>query len=211
MTPIQPLLVAEGPSDVDLLPIIDWVLRQHAGMRLVEDCIWWESEDAFSRETQLEDKLISTVTNYPRANLLFVHRDSDNRSPGERRFEINRKVEMAKGAVASMPAHICVIPVQETETWLLFNEPAIRKAADNPKGNADLKIPKLNDLEEVARPKELLNAALGAAKKNNRFDLKIARKAIIQHIDDFAPLRQLSAFAQFEADVAALLAGQFTS
>jgi hypothetical protein len=97
------------------------------------------------------------------------------------------------------------------EAWLLFDEAVIRLAADNPRGRVSLEIPPMEKLEEVADPKDLLWRALMTASglrpgRRHRF-LPAARiHRVAELIDDFSPLRKLSAFQALEEDLRATLA-----
>ncbi len=108
-----------------------------------------------------------------------------------------------------------LIPVRMTEAWLLFDEAAIRAAAGRPRGREPLMLPKLSQLEGRADPKELLEGALieaagspgGRALRRLREDLGMLKHRIAENIEDFTPLRALSAFKQWEADLSAALRG----
>ena len=44
---------------------------------------------------------------------------------------------------------VCVVPIRMTESWLLISEPAIRRAASNPRGREVIHLPRLQKMEEV--------------------------------------------------------------
>lgn len=106
---------------------------------------------------------------------------------------------------------IPVIPIRETESWLLIDEFAIRRAADNPNGTVKLKLPKLSALERTADPKELLFKCLTTAselkgRKLKKFDKLVRRKFVGRYIDDFSKLRALASFEAFEKAVQGAIA-----
>ena len=68
---------------------------------------------------------------YP-CDVLFIHRDADKEPHTVREKEIRNAVAEALPNELA-PSAVCVIPVRMMEAWLLFDEPALRKAADNPK------------------------------------------------------------------------------
>jgi len=112
-------------------------------------------------ERLLEDKTVKSKVECalalePNANLIFVHRDSDSRDSSARYQEINQALE----ELNHPRAHVAVVPVQETEAWLLADQQAIRDKAGNPNGINQLNIPKINSIERLANPKELLSQAL---------------------------------------------------
>ena len=52
-----------------------------------------------------------------------------------------------------------------TESWLLFNEPALRRAADNPLGRTMLELPRARDVEAIPDPKALLHRLLDGGQR----------------------------------------------
>lgn len=147
----------------------------------------------------LRDRLSRAVQEYP-CDVLFVHRDAE-REPREKRVEEIRRAVVAAGVPACVP----VVPVRMTEAWLLIEEGAIRRAAGNPNGEVSLPLPRLTSLETVADPKKLLRSCLiQASEKTGRRleqferDLPDRVQRVAELISDFAPLRQLPAFRDFE-------------
>ena len=100
-------------------------------------------------------------------------------------------------------------PLQET--WLLFNEPAIRRAAGFPRGREDLGLPAAARLEAAADPKQILREALRTAsglsgRRLKNFSVDAAAYRLADQIDDYSPLRVLTAFADLETRIIASLA-----
>lgn len=98
------------------------------------------------------------------------------------------------------------MPVRAQEAWLLFDEPAIRRAAGNPRSQIPLDLPALSQIEEIADPKgrllELLRIASGeTGRRRRRFRERAAIHRVAELIEDFIPLRELSAFRAFERDL----------
>lgn len=132
----------------------------------------------------------------PGVDLIFVHRDADARSAGARRREIEAAAVDA-GPVKIIP----VVPIQETEAWLLLDEQAIRDVAENPHGKATLHLPRPSRVEMKARPKEILQAALIAASELKGQRLEKFRKAfgihralLLERVEPNGPIRTLSAW-----------------
>jgi len=190
-------LLAEGPSDQALIPILKWLWDQH---RPEELCVGQfadlEYSDLDSRS--LDDKLGPALDLYP-CDLLFVHRDSDKEGLAKRLSEI----QAALAKIAQPPPTICVVPVRMSEAWMLFDEKAIRKAAENPRGTMKLTLPAPAKVEKLPDPKtvlrELLKTACGLpAHRMRRFNVSSAARLVTEFIQDFSPLRHLPAFAQME-------------
>ena len=95
-----------------------------------------------------------------------------------------------------------------TEAWFLHDEKAIRQASSNPRGKRALYLPRTNDVEQVADPKDALFQALleateasGRRLVNKKRELSRMRLRVAELIDDFSPLLGLSAFNRFLADL----------
>ena len=156
------------------------------------------------------EKILAGLDLYE-CDLLFVHRDADQADSRPRRKEIeNALVEARKSSHLIIPA-VPVIPIRETEAWLLVEEKAIRLAASNPNGTRDLMLPALKNIEKCADPKKELERVLRAASERSpqrlkRFDTRTAMARVVEHISDFSALRTLSAFQNLESDLATLRA-----
>jgi hypothetical protein len=140
---------------------------------------------------------------YP-CDILFIHRDAEAQPALNRRQEI-----AARASVVNTP-YVPVVPIRMTEAWLLFDEQAIRSAVGNPNGTVDLRLPATAALEDLPDPKQVLHMALTTASELNRrrrssFRPRERVHQIPNYIDDFSPLRALSAFRQLEADLASCL------
>jgi len=99
-----------------------------------------------------------------------------------------------------------------TEAWLLFDEGALREAAENPRGRMVLHLPDIRTVEDLPDPKDLLRSILLVATglEGRRFhDAKRRISTFIQRItdviDDFSPLRVVPAFRHLEDDILALI------
>ncbi len=130
--------------------------------------------------------------------VLIVHRDVDRADVVSRREEIRAAAEAA-GCVCPC---LAVLPIRMTEAWLLLDEPAIRFVAGNPRGRADLGLPKWHEVERVADPKALLRSALLAAAETTgrrrerdagRFESN--RRQLLERLDVHGPVSRLSSWA----------------
>ena len=132
-------LLADGPSDCALLPIVSWVLLGH-GPELEL------AKPGFRARTlrqPLLDEMRETIALF-RPDLLFVHRDAEAQDPDRRRAEIP----------AFEHPTVRIVPVRMTEAWLLVDEASIRGAADHPAGRAALDLPPLQRVEQLPDPKQ---------------------------------------------------------
>lgn len=101
-----------------------------------------------------------------------------------------------------------VIPVRMSESWLLCDAQAIAKAADSP--SANVKIPKLKQIEQMAQPKDCLETLLFEAagsptgRRGKMFKNSLARRRVnlASLIVDYSPLESLDAFVEFQKSLA---------
>ena len=194
-------LVSEGPSDRSLIFIIDWLLLQHSPE--VFQSQWGDLGQLRKRPRNLNEKIACALDLYP-ADLIFVHRDADDGPREDRVSEI-------RAALPASPPAVCVIPVRTTESWFLIDEIAIRRAAGNPNGKVPLRLPKPSEIENKPDPKGMVHELLKVSSElpNHRlhqFRAPASFLRLAESIEDFSALRQLSAFAAFEADLKAILA-----
>jgi hypothetical protein len=206
MDEIRYTLVSNGSSDRALIPILSWALREKGGVTRIQ--AEWADLGRLPKPPQtLRDRILKAIELYP-CNLLFVHRDAERQEPGKRYEEIRNAIHEATSQGFRTPA-VCVVPVQMTEAWLLFDETAIRRAAGNPNGKNPLNIPNLSEIEQIPDPKgilfEVLREASGLTRRRlKKFNLAESRIRITELIFDFSPLRQLCAFQKLEKKISAL-------
>ena len=201
-------LLTDGSSDRCLAQIINWVLEscsRRASLDVVGQ--FADLRELRNPPQELPSKISKAVELFP-CDVLFVHRDAEHNTRDRRVFEIERAAEEARASVRYLP----LVPVRMTEAWLLIDESAIRRAADNPNGKVSLDLPLTAKLEQVPDPKKVLDRALVAASEKSgrrlkRFerDLSFRRQRVAALIDDFSPLRELDAFRAFEKATRLLL------
>jgi len=200
MNALRFTLVSDGPSDRPLLPILTWLLIE-CGVQETIDPQWLDFRLLPNPPTSLSGRIDAALQLYA-CDILFVHRDAERGSVEERKKEIHEAVERCRHA---LPA-VCVVPIRMTEAWLLFDTKAIRKAAGNPNGRENLNIPELRRLESLPDPKEILHQSLRDAsgltgRRLKKFNPKRMVYDVANFIDDFSPLRLLSAFQHLEQEV----------
>ena len=194
-------LLAEGTSDRALLPILQWLLGQHLPNRAIQP--QWADPSRFPRSPRtLADKISLAVSVFP-CDILFVHRDSDGPTRTDREQEIKDSVGQVDLLRVTV---ICVIPVRMTESWLLTNEDALRRASGKPKAGPQLVMPPPRQIEVLPNPKERLRQLLRDAsgltgRRLKKFDEGERTQRIANLMEDYGALRQLSAFQALEADV----------
>ena len=196
MKTLTATLMTDGSSDRVLLPLIQFLLDEHSP--LPHRTYFAEGLHSGS----LTSRLPAAMASFP-CDLLFVHRDAESDSVAQREREIDEAMRLL-----NQPPHaIRIIPVRMTESWLLTDERAIRRAAGNPNGQDGLQLPAWDRLEALPDPKKVLFDALATAKSVGARRRAALRPEALRHrvselIEDFALLRKLTSFQHFERQVA---------
>jgi hypothetical protein len=211
MTPrdIDFTLLADGSSDSVLVPILRWALHQTGRVGAVNGR-WADLRALPIPPRGLADQMAKAAELYP-CDVLFVHRDAERADPSARRSEIAAAKEVAERRVGRLPV-VCVVPVRMQEAWLLFDERAVRCAANNPNGTSPLSIHRGAGVEDLPSPKDVplsnLRKACGLHGRHLERFRRSERRAVhrvAHYLDDFAPLRALAAFRRLEDDIRAFL------
>lgn len=209
MNKLRFTLLTDGSSDQALLPILEWIIKQHCRQDLAVDGTWAELAYLPQKTSSLTERMVKSAELFP-CDVLFVHRDAEGQPPECRYREID---QAQREAGFSQPFVIPVVPVRMQEAWLLFDADAIRSAAGNPNGTQELTLPCPRYLETLSDPKEVLNRLLSTAsglhgRRLKDFSPAKAARLIPQYCTDFAALRTLAAFRRCEDDVRTLIEDQ---
>ena len=183
-------VVADGGTDRVLVPIIQWAIH-----RLDPDVDILEPE--FEKRIGGVSKFFEEYQ--PSTMLVFAHRDAENFALEERIREFDQ---------VALDKVVPVIPVRMSESWLLFDGPAIARAADSP--SSDVPVPKPKEIERIAQPKVMLEKLLfeaagspaGRRGKNFKRSMVDRRVNLASLISDYSPLESLDAFVQFQRSLA---------
>ena len=191
-------LLAEGSSDKALLPLLRWVLGSASP---AEARVEWVDTTTFDGRRTTRDRVRAARILCP-CDLLFVHRDADAQSPEWRYEEIRAAVDDQR--------HVAVVPVRAMEAWLLHDAQKIREASGRVSGVEDLGLPPIAKLEAEARPKDTLHRALTKAhgatgRRADRFQPEARVHRLADLIEDWSPLRRLTAFRRLEQDTRSAL------
>jgi hypothetical protein len=196
MHDVQFALVREGRSDDGLAVLIRALLARAGAPGVIGEARPYTG----TTKAKLEQVLAEDVV----PDLVFVHRDSDAQDPDARRAEIvDAATEL--GCVESV---VAVVPVQETEGWLLTDEAAIRAVVGRPGGRAALGLPAVQKIEATANPKEILFEACKIACEKRGARLKAVsrqlprfRATLLERLDIEGPVNDLASWRQFVEDL----------
>jgi hypothetical protein len=205
MKELRYTLLTDGSSDRALLPLLTWLLRKH-GVTFPIQSEWADLRRLPRPPKELSERIKWSLDLYP-CDLLFVHRDAETAPLASRIEEIHKALELLADTIHwSRNLTVCVIPVRMQEAWLLLDETAIRAAAGNPNGRRPLELPPVKDLEQLPDPKMVLFNLLRQASELHGRRLKSFRvsrrvQRVAEFINDFTPLRALSAFVALEEEI----------
>lgn len=203
-------LIGEGSSDRPLVAVLTALCRKLAPHAEVDG--EWANPVLQLLETgkELDAQLRGLLARNETFNLFFIHRDADSSDDLPTREVIARGVQLSGCTGPAVP----VVPIQETEAWLLLDEAAIRKRAGNPNGRQPLGLPKPKHVEHRAQPKELLRDALVRAcapgrkqreLRSNDAEFGRLRRLLFDDLDIDGPVSQLRAWQALVKDTTAAL------
>ncbi|MGV0041600.1 hypothetical protein [Mycobacterium colombiense] len=201
MRDLQFALVREGKSDDGLTFPIRKLLAQAGVPGVIGEARTYTG----NTRTKLEQVLAEGVV----PDLIFVHRDADAPDPAERRAEI---IETAI-ELGCRDKVVAVVPVQETEGWLLTDDSEIRAVVGRPSGRTRLSLPAVRRIEATSNPKEILEEACRIAceksgarlqKVSDRFSTH--RAILLERLDINGPINELVSWRRFVEDLTAAAA-----
>ena len=205
MDGIKYTLLTDGRSDKTLMNIIKWSFdnlypRLSTNGSYADLGLYLKN----SLPAGDVDKRIKIAEKFYPFDILFYHRDAekfDKNIIKKRKDEIFSKIdEQYKSKI------VCIVPVTMMETWLLINQEAIKKAAGNRNYSGIINLPATSRLESIKDPKKELYQTLRTTsglkgRQLKMFNERQAVHLIAENINDFSPLRELSAFREFEHDL----------
>jgi hypothetical protein len=201
------VFIGEGLSDEGMIPHLESLCIE-AGANEVTGVAPDFRRLPVSVGHGVEAKLRAALSLEPEANLVFVHRDADARVGSARYVEINAAV----AACGCEQPVVCVVPVQETEAWLLLDEAAIRRTVGRPRGTAPLGLPTPDAVERMARPKErlrevleLASEATGRRLERVRQDFPLHRRALLQDLSTTGLVERVPSWQRLRNDLQSTL------
>jgi len=204
MDELRYTLLTDGSSDKTLMNIIQWSLDdiyprlpcvgKFADLRLLKNPP--SAGDVVQR--------INFAENLYPFDILFYHRDAEYFEKDviqKRKNEIFSKIDEQLASKV-----VCVVPVTMMETWLLFDRDAIKKASGNRNYTGSIDLPALSRLESIKDTKSILHQKLLKTsglkgRREKMFHVHQAVHLVAENIKDYKPLRELSAFREFENDL----------
>lgn len=206
MVSVRVCLLCDGASDQALRWPLQALIESRGG--LVQSFIWADFRFLPDPPRSLAARMDRARRDYP-ADILFIHRDAEREPTAVRVAEIE-----AAARESSLPTttFVPVVPVRATEAWLLHDEAAIRAAAGNPNGRGELGLPRVEDVERLADPKDRLQRALIAALPDRPREKERARRRfgemrmLVAERSSYDSLAKVIAFAELGDRVSGALA-----
>ncbi|MBI3979909.1 MAG: hypothetical protein HY331_17175 [Chloroflexi bacterium] len=204
MSVVRYTLLSDGSSDRALIPLLTCLLCEN-GVAGAIDSAWADLGRVLRPTRKLPERIQQAIQWFP-CDLLFVHRDAEAEPWDVRKAEIERARSQAL-ETGIVPPTVCVVPVRMLETWLLFDELALRRASGNPQGREPLPLPRLADLEDVIDPKSVLHECIRVAsglqgRRRKKLSVSDRIHRVANLVNDFSPLRTLRAFRALESEIA---------
>jgi hypothetical protein len=204
-------LHCEGPTDRRFLePLLRRALLQLVARNssvAVDIAEQFVDLAARSRDLKHVARQISDAA--PAIDLVFLHADGGNEPERARRERIDPVV--GEIHVDRLLQLVPVVPVRETEAWLLADPEAIRSTFGTTRSIGELGLPaNAGEVEHVADPKALLETAYQRTVGPRRRRRRATRGhegffALLGEQVALARLQDLPAFRRFEADLISAL------
>lgn len=185
-------LIREGTSDDGLVPHIRSLLLLAGATSAL----------GVSREYKgtTAQRIAEVLAEEVAVDLIFVHRDADDRDYTPRLVEVTNAATAAGCPGKVVP----VVPVQELEAWLLTDSDAIRTVVGKPRGTSPLGLPAIQNIENTSSPKEVLQSACMAASGANgarrRKEARVfgqRRSTLLERLDLTGGVHQLALWQRF--------------
>lgn len=204
------VLIAEGKADRALTNVLERLCHKYGYSEIAVEWIWDHlalyggGKDLVSKLKTLELFENNFGINF---EIVFVHRDADQVGLDSRLAEIGRAVEALSLRTVG---YVSVVPVQETEAWLLADADAIRRTVGCSK-SVTLDIPSSDRIESLKDPKSKLRDVLTQARRAQRRtqsnkdidDRSFGRyrRELLETLDINGPVSSLPAWQRLEADI----------
>jgi len=197
------VILGEGTSDSMLEYPLRWLLSHHGFLEKYEfdnSKVLNLKSNSLKTESKVQALLACT-----QPDVLFIHRDGDGAGYEARKAEIVNACSY-ENSVKCIP----VVPVKMLESWFLSDLNAIRIAAGNPKGHAEIHLPNFKQLEQISNPKEKLFDYLRTAadlkgRRLKKFKPHKARRLVAEEIKSFRPLLDLPSFSELSQEIQQLV------
>ncbi len=204
MSELKFTLITDGSSDRTLMNIIKWLLDD-LYPKLPNKGAYADFRHLSKppKSNDIKGRIKFAGDYYP-YDILIYHRDAESTANNIIETRVKEVFDHLEAPLTENT--VCIVPITMMESWLLFNEEAIKRASGNRNYNGQITLPQLAKIEEHKDPKtclhDLLKLASGLKSRNlKKFNVHSAVHLVAENIEDFSPLKQLSSFQKFEQDL----------
>lgn len=209
-------LYAEGPTDSRFLgPLLlrlcaDICARQARTPVEISEVLALEDSPRALNASR-EQRILDAARQAEEAwTLLFVHRDADRDAQQARSQRIQPALDRVREAYGNSRRAVAVIPIRATEAWAVCDGDALRDVLGTQLNNIRLGLPaSVASLERHADPKQCLERAFEASQAPGRRQQGARVGSLYGPLGEqvsLTRLRELAAFATFEAELIEALA-----
>jgi hypothetical protein len=208
-------LFAEGPSDHAFLrPLLGRLCAQVCAESARESIEIGDVYELHSPPTMKDRPRGERIFHAAREasglwNLLFIHADANGDAAAARRERVHPAVCRIVTALGEEQGQVvAVVPVRETEAWILADGENLRTVFGTHKGDPELGVPsRPRDVEKLADPKQCLEKAFRVARdrKARARERTTQWLPLIGEQISLQVLDEVPAFAHLRADLFAAL------
>ena len=153
MKQINFTLIGDGSSDKILVTIIKWLLNDlYPTVPNEGEFADFSSFKNPPKASEVAER-IKLAQHYYCCDILIYHRDGESVTDIKKTIQQRKNEIINSQGIENTNNIVVIVPVKMMETWLLINENAIKKAADNPNYSKPISLPKITELEKQKQPK----------------------------------------------------------
>ncbi|WAJ36517.1 DUF4276 family protein [Pseudomonas sp. GOM7] len=167
-------LFAEGPTDYYFLrPLLQRLCEDicaHDATYAVEVSEVLGLDNPVTEDRLPREERIAQSAKMARGawNVLFIHADGASDPQKFRRQQVQPGLDLVRRTMDGEVAGVGVVPIRETEAWVIADGNALRCAFGTELSDQDLGLPALRGAEGVADPKAALKGAFTATNPPSR-------------------------------------------
>lgn len=198
------LILGEGPTDLFIQQVTKIVI-QHLCPNLEFEFATTDDSIFCSASGPLEEQVAQAIAIHEDIGLMLIHRDADSNQ--RTNIEARRQEIQSAAERNGVNPFVCVVPVKETEAWMLADKDALLRAVDLKDLPVDArelypKDPESSDAKK--KLKEILKAcrkAAGWKPRHYRISDDLRRIGDELKPDCVSKLNRLASFQRFQEDL----------
>lgn len=203
-------LYAEGPTDYRFLsPLLqrlceDICLHESRGPVEISEEVLPLNHPEEMKKAHREERILSAARMARGAwRLLFIHADGEADPDGARKNLVEPALTLLRESLPAEGVAVGVVPVYETESWILSDTAALRKVFGTTLNRQALGLPAASGVEKERDPKAVLRRCFDLARPGARHRCQ-SETLYFQRLGDcisLDELRRQASFQRLEADL----------